>query len=198
MDSSDQKKTPKASIYFMIFGLLLIFAALFIFQNHTEHAEFSSMHPQAIQKNREALIENERKLLGIRLNNERISAEVDKDAKLLKLGNKSLTDVEPPDPLIKDVPLTQEPNTVGNLREKSREEDENHPDVLIPHELEADHRDYESAVSQEQNDKRKFLQDLQHAADEQNLDMEYDAKTGEISIDRKPQNVQESRPGHSK
>jgi hypothetical protein len=194
----EKKKEPKAAIIFMVFGLLLIFGSLFLFQSHTEHANLSSLHPHGLQKEQESRIEAQKKFFGIYLNNQRISAEVEKDRKILDLGNKALMSVEATDPMAKDVPLSQEPNTVGNLRERSRNENEQNPDVLIPHEVESDQQDYEYAIQQEQRDKHKFLEELKKTAEQKNLDIQYDAKTGEISIDRRPQNDSSGQPGSAK
>lgn len=198
-NSEPQKKDePKAAIYFMVFGLALIFGSLFLFQTHPEHASFSSIHPRGSQKEQESRMESEKKILGIHLNNQRISAEVEKDRKILNLNNKALTSVEAADPLTKDVPLSQEPNTLGNLHERSKSENEQNPDVLIPHEVQTDQEAYEYAIQQEQKDKRRFLEDLKRTAEQKNLEMQYDAKTGEISIDRRPQNDTNSQPGSAK
>ena len=197
--SEPQKESEsKASIIFMVFGLLLIFAALVLFQTHTDQATLSSVRPRNFQKDPEASVEYERDMLGIRINNERISAEVSKQRQMLNLGNKNLMTSEPQDPMAKGVPLSQEPNVLGNLHEKSKNENAQNPDVLIPHEVELDREAYEYAIKQQQKDKRLFLEDLQQKAQQQNLDMQYDAKTGEITIDRKPQNAQDSQPGSSK
>ena len=201
--SDSKKENPAAaSIVFMVFGLVLVFSSLFLFHSRKNQASFASVRPGHLsnQIDPDASIDRKRKIEGLEINNQRITAEVTKEQEMLNLGNKALNPVDAQDSLMRDVGLTGEANPQDQMHERLKNDRDSYPDVLIPRELARDHAAYDEAIREEQSDRKIFIEGLKRRAAAQNLDVQFDSKTGEIIIDRAPQSVPNgtTSPGVSK
>lgn len=200
--NSKEDNQSAASIVFMIFGLVLVVSAMFLFHTKKNQASFSSVRPSkgSNQIDLDTSVDRKRKVEGLEINNQRMTAEVKKEQEMLNLGNKRLGSVEAQDNLMKDMNLSGEPNSQDQNRDRLRDDRASYPDVFVPHELAIDHELYDQAKREEQNDRKVFIEGLKKRAAAQNLDVQYDPKTGEIVIDRIPQSEEGSttQPGFAK
>ncbi len=190
---SSSKKAPSenssaASIGFMVFGFGLVFYSFFLFHNQKNQASLSSVRPLEItsQIDPETSFERMRKIEGLEVNNQRITAEVNKQQEMLGASKYTLQSVDIQDSLMKGVGLPGEANMQLQLHDRLKDERESYPDVYIHRELAIDHVLYDQALRDEQRDRKIFLEGLKRRAAAQNLDVQYDPKSGEITIDQAP------------
>ncbi len=127
-----------------------------------------------------------RKIEGLEVNNQRITAEVNKQQEMLGASKYTLQSVDIQDSLMKGVGLPGEANMQLQLHDRLKDERESYPDVYIHRELAIDHVLYDQALRDEQRDRKIFLEGLKRRAAAQNLDVQYDPKSGEITIDQAP------------
>jgi len=181
----------------MVFGLLLVFSTLFLFHSKKNQTSLSSIRPQQASDKAtdELTLARMRKLEGLRVNNDRISAEINKEDALLGVQNKTLRRVLSPNPIDAGIGLSQEANAQTGIHDRSAVDSDRYPDIYVPKELALDHAAYEQALINEQQDRKAILDGLQKRAAQQNLDFDYDPKTGDVTIQRRPQS---EAPGVSK
>lgn len=185
---SNEENSSAASIAFMVFGFGLVFYSFFLFHSQKNQASFSSVRPLHItsQIDPETSFDRKRKIEGLEISNQRVSAEIYKEQEMLKLSNKTLNHADIQDNLMRGVGLSGEQNSQTQLHERLKNERDSYPDVLISRELAIDHAIYDQAVSDEQKDRRVFVERLKKRAAAQNLEVQYNSKTGEILIEQGP------------
>ncbi len=135
----------------------------------------------------ETSFDRKRKVEGLEINNQRISAEIKKEQEMISLSGKYLGPKDIPDRLLKGVDLSSEANTQLQIHDRLKDDRNSYPDVYIPRELAVDHAIYEQALREEQQDRAIFLERLKKRTAALNLEIQYDSKTGEVTIDRSPQ-----------
>ncbi len=192
--NATQERNSKASLIFMLFGLALVFGSLFLFHSKKNQLSQSSLRPTTKTDS----IAIMKKVEGLEINNQRMTAEVQKDQELLNLGRKILNPVEPQDLGNKNLELSSEPNNQFNNHDRLTEERDSYPDVFVPRELEADREAYDRAGANERLDHRLIIAELKRRAAAQNLDLKFDPATGDVTIDRLPQSETTTGGGISK
>lgn len=191
-----EERASKASLVFMVFGLALVFGSLFLV--HSKKNQISQSSLSKVPNTTEPVnsIAMKKKIEGLEINNQRMSAEVYKNQELLILGRKVLKRVDPQDLVTRDLELSSEPNNQLHIHDRVKDERDSYPDVFVQHELELDHQAFDQAVIDEKRDRAYVIDALRKRAAAQNFDMKYDPATGDVTIDRIPQN--DSNGGSSK
>lgn len=191
-----ERKATLASVVFMLFGLVLVFGSFAVVHEKKDKMSMASVSPQQNFSKLDVTntIDYKRKMTGMQINNERVTAELNKEQELLNLGNKNLNKVQPQDVMSRGAGLEEEPNNLLGIHDRANSDRESYPDVDISREVGIDHETYDHAEELRKRDTKIFLNNLITRAEQQNIQLSYDPKTGEYTAERMPQSTNLSAP----